>query len=119
MAGVVVPVPTPIYHITHVNNLPLIMADRGLRCNADLRRGRVAYSDIAYGNIQDRRARTAVTCGPRGLLHDYVPFYFGPRSPMLLTISSGLKVWARLVTFSSVRRLRGNSLKAQSTSRAV
>jgi hypothetical protein len=30
-----------------------------------------------------------VDCGPDGTLNDYVPFYFGPRSPMLYTISKG------------------------------
>jgi hypothetical protein len=84
-----IPRPTPIYHITHVDNLPRIIADGGLRCCADLRRNSVAYRDIAFGHIQDRRARTVVTCGPRGSLQEYVPFYFGPRSPMLYTISRG------------------------------
>jgi len=30
-----------------------------------------------------------VTHGPGGVLHDYVPFYFAPRSPMLYSISRG------------------------------
>lgn len=30
-----------------------------------------------------------VPCGPRGTLHDYVPWYFAPRSPMLYTINKG------------------------------
>ncbi len=47
------------------------------------------YTSIAHQNIQDRRAYTQVPCGPRGWLHDYVPFYFGVRSPMLFTISRG------------------------------
>ena len=44
---------------------------------------------IAYENIQDRRATTYVPCGRGGVLHDYVPFYFAPRSPMLYTINRG------------------------------
>jgi len=47
------------------------------------------HHSIAYENIQDRRARTMVVCGPGGVLHDYVPFYFAPRSPMLYTINHG------------------------------
>lgn len=47
------------------------------------------YTNIAHRSIQDRRAHTRVPCGPRGVLHDYVPFYFGSRSPMLYTISRG------------------------------
>ncbi len=47
------------------------------------------YINIAYENIQDRRARIRVPCGAGGVLHDYVPFYFAPRSPMLYTINRG------------------------------
>jgi hypothetical protein len=83
------PNPTPIYHITHVDNLPMIIGDGGLRCCADLRGSKVGYHDIAFGHIQDRRATTPVVCGPRGRLYDYVPFYFAPRSPMLFTIDRG------------------------------
>ena len=54
-----------------------------------LRRQRINYVDIAYQGIQDRRATTRVPCGAEGVLHDYVPFYFAPRSPMLYTIHKG------------------------------
>ncbi len=47
------------------------------------------YINMAHQSIQDRRATTSVPCGPGGTLHDYVPFYFAPRSPMLYTISRG------------------------------
>ena len=81
---------TPLYHITHADNLPRIVADGGLLCVADLRQaGQPAYVDIAHGHIQDRRARKRVPCGPGGTLCDYVPFYFAPRSPMLYAISRG------------------------------
>ncbi len=32
----------------------------------------------------------SVPCGPRGVLSDYVPMYFAPRSPMLCVINRGL-----------------------------
>jgi hypothetical protein len=47
------------------------------------------YQTIAYEHIQERRAIRKVPCGPGGVLHDYVPFYFAPRSPMLYTIDRG------------------------------
>jgi hypothetical protein len=47
------------------------------------------FVNIANRDIQDRRAVRAVHAGPGGTLHDYVPFYFGPRSPMLYAIKTG------------------------------
>ncbi len=45
--------------------------------------------DISYYEVQERRRKKQVGCGPEGNLHDYVPFYFAPRSPMMFTISKG------------------------------
>ena len=78
--------PTSIYHITHIDNLPSILKSGGLIANSRLRQRQTNYLDIAHENIQDRRARTEVPCGTGGYLHDYVPFYFAPRSPMLYAI---------------------------------
>ncbi len=80
---------TYIYHITHVNNLPLILSSGGLIAKNRLRQQQIKHLDIAYENIQDRRSRTPVPCGAGGVLHDYVPFYFAPRSPMLCAIHNG------------------------------
>lgn len=78
---------TKIYHITHLNNLPSIITRGGLIAKS--RQQQLRYTDIAHERIQDRRARTLVPCANRGTLHDYVPFYFAPRSPMLYTIHRG------------------------------
>jgi hypothetical protein len=32
---------------------------------------------------------TSIPCGPGGTIHDYVPFYFGYLSPMLLNLKTG------------------------------
>lgn len=81
--------PTLIYHITHINNLPSILNLGGLIANGRLRQQQINYLDIAHGHIQDRRATKPVPCSNRGFLHDYVPFYFAPRSPMLYAICKG------------------------------
>ena len=80
------PIPTPVYHITPVHNLLKIFQARYLLAKVALDQADIGYTDIAHQNIQDRRSTTSVPCGPGGTLHDYVPFYFGPRSPMLYTI---------------------------------
>lgn len=75
---------TPIYHITHVDNLRPIISTGGLLPNSQL--PPAGYTNIANQGIQDRRRFFAVPNEPFGYLHDYVPFYFAPRSPMLFSI---------------------------------
>ncbi|MBS9404798.1 DUF4433 domain-containing protein [Halomonas sp. TRM85114] len=83
------PNPTPIFHITPIENLRMILVAGELRAKRALDQEDAGYTNIAHQTIQDRRAHTSVPCGPCGVLHDYVPFYFGPRSPMLYTLSRG------------------------------
>ena len=80
---------TPIYHITHLRNLPGILELGGLYANSATARRGVEHVNIAHKSIQDRRATTRVPLPPGGVLHDYVPFYFAPRSPMLYAIHRG------------------------------
>jgi ssDNA thymidine ADP-ribosyltransferase, DarT len=84
-----VPIPTYIFHITCVSNLTSILSARCLYAKNKHQEMGVDYTNIAYQNIQDRRTNTQVPCGARGSLHDYVPFYFAPRSPMLYAIYRG------------------------------
>jgi hypothetical protein len=81
--------PTFIYHITHVDNLKSILADGRLCTYNELCDTGKHHISIAHQDIQDRRARIIVPCGPGGALHGYVPFQFAPRSPMLYTINRG------------------------------
>ncbi len=80
---------TPLYHITHAKNLYSIIQNGGLLAWSYLNQQEVDYENIAYQHIQDRRADTQVPLSPGGNLHDYIPFYFAPRSPMLYTINRG------------------------------
>jgi hypothetical protein len=77
----------PIYHITHVDNLPGIIEAGGLHCDRDAQK--IKFVNIAHQNIKGRRLKKAVPVGPRGVIADYVPFYFAPRSPMLFVINKG------------------------------
>ncbi len=81
--------PTLIYHITHKDNLEGIIARGGLVAQSVMAKDPISYCNIAHATIQDRRAQTSVPRGPYGYLHDYVPFYFAPRSPMLYAIHCG------------------------------
>ncbi|MBA2491155.1 MAG: DUF4433 domain-containing protein [Gammaproteobacteria bacterium] len=80
------PAQPKIYHITHVDNLPSILADGGLWSDAELiARGGPAAS-IGMGGIKQRRLGLPVECHPGDRVGDYVPFYFCPRSIMLFLI---------------------------------
>jgi len=78
---------TFIYHITALDNLASIVKCKGIYCKNQQPQG---CRNIAYENIQARRSSTIVLLHPGGTLHDYVPFYFAPRSPMLYAIYKGL-----------------------------
>jgi len=80
---------TAIYHITHLRNLANILRDGGLWCDRESTERKLAQVSIAHHHIKERRARRRVPCAPGGVLADYVPFYFAPRSPMLFTIQRG------------------------------
>lgn len=84
-----VPNPTFIYHITSVENLHSILNSNGLICINQLLKNGSSFVNIAYEQIQSRRSEKQVPLPPYGNLHDYVPFYFAPRSPMLYTINQG------------------------------
>lgn len=83
------PDPTYIFHITALGNLRMILEAGELRAKRRLEQDDTGYTNIAHMTIQEQRTHTPVPCGPGGVLHDYVPFYFGPRSPMLFTLSKG------------------------------
>ncbi|MEO6192046.1 MAG: DUF4433 domain-containing protein [Thermoanaerobaculia bacterium] len=75
-----------LYHITHVDNLPSILADGGLWSDAAMiARGGPAAS-IGMSSIKQRRLGLPVRCHPGDHVGDYVPFYFCPRSIMLYLI---------------------------------
>jgi len=77
----------PIYHITPVDNLAGIIREGGLFCDRNAQDKQ--FVNIAHKNIKDRRIKKKVPINPGGVLADYVPFYFAPRSPMLFTIYKG------------------------------
>lgn len=86
---------TPIYHITHVDNLSAILRERALLCDREAQSRGLCSQSIAYDTIKQRRMVRRVKKllgGPvsaGGTLADYVPFYFTNRSPMLLAIHKG------------------------------
>ena len=83
------PEPTPVFHITAIDNLASIAKVGALLATHLLNARGLVGVNIAYEQIQGRRAVKAIPLAPGGTVHDYVPFYFAPRSPMLFTINNG------------------------------
>lgn len=77
--------PVFLFHFTAFKNLEKIFSLGAIKSKNLLRSENVIPVNIACNNIQDKRARTIVDAQGR-TLHDYVPFYFAPRSPMLYSI---------------------------------
>lgn len=84
-----IPRSTRLYHLTHIANLATIVAKGGLGSPNELRSRRIGYTSIAHREIQGRRVSKAIPCGPGGVVHDYVPYFFAPRPPMLLALQKG------------------------------
>lgn len=80
------PVPTPIYHFTHVRNIQGMIAG-GIRCDADCVNRDLTTIEVGSSEIKARRRQKAVPVGAGGVVADYVPFYYAPRSPMMYTLN--------------------------------
>ena len=81
------PPPRPkIYHITHVDNLPAIIAAGGLISDAAMIARGGPAAPIGMSTIKQRRLALPVKCHPGDHVGDYVPFYLCPRSIMLFVI---------------------------------
>ena len=74
-----------IFHMTDIRNLNSIIKNGLLSTNNKQKRG-FEHKNIANLKIQERRDTKDIPCGPKGKLHDYVPFYFSSMNPMLLGV---------------------------------
>lgn len=84
-----IPNPVFLYRLIHINNLPLYLQRQNLHSPNHTPNDGLQYHTIHSSGVQERRAKYTAPCGPGGTLHDYVPFYFGHRSPMLYMLKNG------------------------------
>jgi ssDNA thymidine ADP-ribosyltransferase DarT-like protein len=84
-----VPQPTTILRLTHVDNLAVCLRREGLHAPNFTPDDGLTYKTIHNTKIQSHRNACQLPCDPGGTIHDYVPFYFGPLSPMLLQLKTG------------------------------
>lgn len=85
-----VPTRPRIYHITHVDNLPRVIADEALWSDAVMVERGGPAAPIGMSTIKRRRLQELhVKCHRETFVGEYVPFYFCPRSIMLYLLHMG------------------------------
>jgi hypothetical protein len=103
-----------IWRIVHRDNLPWLL-DNGLHCgNSPIQSP--DWIDIGNPELINKRASHPVPLSPKGLLGDYVPFYFMPFSVMLKNIHSGWGVQQRaneeiIILVSSIPHIQIQKLR--------
>jgi ssDNA thymidine ADP-ribosyltransferase, DarT len=70
-------------HVTHVDNLKRIIESGGLLAKNRLPEN--SYTDISMAEIQERRGEISVL-GTSKTLHDFVPFWFTFKTPMMAKV---------------------------------
>jgi hypothetical protein len=83
------PNPTWLYRIIHIDNLPQLLIRGALHAPNFTPNDGLFYRPIHSVAVQANRHQKAIPCGPGGTIHDYLPFYFGPLSVMLLNLKTG------------------------------
>jgi len=71
----------PAYHMTHIENLEGIITFKGLQSYSKIK-GR-SYKDLSNPSVQLGRDAVTVSVSKKPL-HDYVPLYFGWKTPMVM-----------------------------------
>lgn len=80
----------PIFRIIHVDNLEVCLKRGGIYAPLHSPEDGLQYRTIHNNEIQTIRKIHPIPCGTGGTIHDYVPFYFGPLSPMLFQLHTGM-----------------------------
>ncbi len=78
-----------IFRLVHVENLAILLSRGGLHASSQVPADGLAYQSIHDVDVQSARHERIIPCGPEGSITDYVPFYFGRRSPMLFRLHTG------------------------------
>lgn len=72
------PADPPIFHITHMGNLPEIVRQDGLFSDVELLQRKLQSTNIGHRHIKERRLRRVVTTHAGGILGGTYHFTFVP-----------------------------------------
>ena len=84
-----IPIPTPIFRFIHIDNLHIYLRRGGMYAPNYEPNDGLKYRANHNIEVQNKRRIERILCGPKGVIHDYVPFYFGYLSPMMLQLKTG------------------------------
>lgn len=85
----VIPDPTRIVRLVHIDSLETLLRRGGLHAPDHCPADGLPYKSIHRVDVQSSRAARGIGCGPGGAVRDYISFYFGYHSPMLLQLKTG------------------------------
>jgi len=83
-----VPNPTLIRRFIYLPNLAVYLKQGGLHAPNTLPPNS-GWIPTHNTDLQSARGNTMIFCGPRGTIHEYIPFYFGTHTPMMLQLHTG------------------------------
>ncbi len=78
-----------LYRLVYVDNLATLLTRGALHASNYTPNDDLPYRTIHNVGVQVGRHGRLIPCGAGGTCHDYVPFYFGPLSVMLLNLKTG------------------------------
>ena len=79
-----IPNPVYLYRILDYRNLDFVLK-HGINCPSSILKD-PDYINIGNKDVIGKRGNTTISVVPGGDIHNYVSFYFGPKSPMLFSI---------------------------------
>jgi hypothetical protein len=83
------PRPTPNFRLLHIDSLTTILHRGALHAPNRVPADNSPFRAIHRTDVQTNRRPRVIPCGRGGAVGDYVSFYLGPRSPMLLQLKTG------------------------------
>lgn len=89
------------FHFTHIENIDSILK-HGILCTNKKQDLEIIHKNVASESIQERRSGMKVTCPPKGLVHDYVPFYFCSMNPMVLSLINSKNIDQQFIVFFAI-----------------
>ncbi|TVR04734.1 MAG: DUF4433 domain-containing protein [Deltaproteobacteria bacterium] len=80
---------TMVLRLLHLHNLEVCLKRGALHAARHAPNDDLVWLDTHRADVQEKRDGKRVTVGTGGTLLDYVPFHFGPRSPMPYQLHTG------------------------------